>query len=102
MRMTEKEKKEVPKSERGVPGKSGTGSYPMPDQNHARAAIGLAAMHHGANSSFVSKIKAKAHKLGYGHESTHHGDGHHASTHHGGAQTMHVHLHMGGKKKFSI
>lgn len=65
-RMTEAAKRKVPKSERGVPGKSGTGSYPMPDAKHAKAAIGLAAMHHGSNSSFTRKIKAKARKLGYG------------------------------------
>ena len=63
-RMSEAAKRAVPKSERGVPGKSGTGSYPMPDAAHARAAIGLAAMHHGAK--FAAKIKAKARKLGYG------------------------------------
>lgn len=65
-RMSEAAKRAVPKSERGVPGRSGTGSYPMPNQAHARAAVGLAAMHHGANSAFTRKIKAKARKLGYG------------------------------------
>jgi hypothetical protein len=69
MRLTESAKRRVPKAERGVPGKSGTGSYPMPDAKHAKAAIGLAAMHHGANSAFTKKIKAKAHKLGYGKKS---------------------------------
>jgi hypothetical protein len=62
--LSEAAKRSVPKSERGVPGKSGTGSYPMPDAAHARAAIGFAAMHHGA--AFAAKIRAKAHKLGYG------------------------------------
>lgn len=62
-RMSEAAKRAVPKSERGVPGKSGTGSYPMPDAAHAKAAIGLAAMHHG--KAFADKIKAKARKLGY-------------------------------------
>ena len=66
MRMSEAAKRAVPKSERGVPGKSGTGSYPMPDAKHAKAAVGLAAMHHGSNSAFTRKIKAKARKLGYG------------------------------------
>jgi hypothetical protein len=36
----------------------------MPDAAHAKAAIGLAAMHHGPK--FAAKIKAKARKLGYG------------------------------------
>lgn len=61
--LTEAAKRAVPKSERGVPGKSGTGSYPMPDAAHAKAAVGLAAMHHGP--AFASKIRAKAKKLGY-------------------------------------
>jgi hypothetical protein len=63
-RLSEKAKRAVPKNERGVPSKSGTGSYPMPDAAHARAAIGFAAMHHGP--AFASKIRAKAHKLGFG------------------------------------
>lgn len=63
--LTEAAKKKVPKSERGLPGKSGTGSYPMPDAKHAKAAVGLAAMHHGKNSSFTKKIRAKAKSLGY-------------------------------------
>ncbi len=66
MILSESAKRKVPKSERGVPGKSGTGSYPMPDAEHAKAAVGLAAMHHGANSPFTQKIKAKARSLGYG------------------------------------
>lgn len=61
--MTEAEKKAVPRSERGVPGKSGTGSYPMPDAKHAAAAIGFAKMHHGA--AFAAKIRAKARSLGF-------------------------------------
>lgn len=61
-RMSESQKKAVPKSERGVPSKSGTGSYPMNNRAHARAAIAFAAMHHGA--AFASKIRAKARKLG--------------------------------------
>lgn len=61
--MTEAEKKQVPRSERGIPHKSGTGSYPMPDEKHARAAVGFAAMHHG--SAFAAKIRARAHKLGF-------------------------------------
>ena len=61
--LTEAQKKKVPKSERGVPGKSGTGSYPMPDKSHARAAEAYAVKYHGKNSSFAKKIRAKAHKL---------------------------------------
>ena len=62
-RLSEAAKKAVPKAERGVPGKSGTGSYPMPDKSHAAAAIGFAAMHHGP--AFAAKIRAKARRLGY-------------------------------------
>ena len=63
MRLSESAKKAIPQSEKGVPSKSGTGSYPMPDAKHAAAAIGFAAMHHGP--AFVAKIRAKARKLGY-------------------------------------
>lgn len=63
MILSEKAKKAVPKSKRGVPGKSGTGSYPMPDAAHAKAAVGFAAMHHGP--AFASKIRAKAKSLGF-------------------------------------
>jgi hypothetical protein len=63
MRMSEEAKRNVPKSEKGVPSKSGTGSYPIPDARHVAAAIGLAAMHHG--KAFAAKIRAKAHKLGF-------------------------------------
>ena len=62
-RMTEAAKRKVPKAKRGVPSKSGTGSYPMQDAAHRRAAVGLAAMHHGANSAFARRIKAKARRL---------------------------------------
>lgn len=61
--MTEAAKRAVPKSERGVPGKSGTGSYPLDTPKHRRAAVALAAMHHGSNSAFTKKIRAKAAKL---------------------------------------
>jgi hypothetical protein len=69
MILSERAKKKVPKGERGVPGKSGTGSYPMPDKKHAAAAVGFAAMHHGKNSEFTKKIRAKAKSLGYGKKS---------------------------------
>ncbi len=39
MRLTEKQKRAVPKSQRGVPSKSGTGSFPIPDKKHAKAAL---------------------------------------------------------------
>jgi hypothetical protein len=61
--LTEAAKKKVPKSKRGVPGKSGTGSYPMPDKEHAHIAESYAAKYHGKNSAFAKKIRAKAHKL---------------------------------------
>jgi hypothetical protein len=61
--LSEAQKKAVPKSERGIPSKSGTGSYPMPDQAHANSAIGLAAMHHGP--ALASKMRSKAKKLGF-------------------------------------
>lgn len=63
--LSEASKRKVPKSKRGVLGRTGTGSYPMPDQAHARAAVGFAAMHHGKNSAFTKRIRAKAKSLGY-------------------------------------
>lgn len=65
MAMTEAEKKATPKSRRGVPSKSGTGSYPMNNAKQAGEAVALAAMHHGSNSPFTRRIRAKAHSLGY-------------------------------------
>jgi hypothetical protein len=64
MAMSEAAKKAVPKSERGVPGKSGTGSYPMDTAKRRGEAVALAAMHHGSNSSFTRRIKEKAVRLG--------------------------------------
>ena len=66
MILSESQKKKVPKSERGVPSKSGTGSYPMPDARHAAAAKGFAAMHHGKDSSVYKQVAAKARSLGFG------------------------------------
>jgi hypothetical protein len=65
MAMTEAQKKATPKSRRGVPSKSGTGSYPMNNAKQAGEAVALASMHHGSNSSFTKKIRRKAHSLGY-------------------------------------
>ena len=59
-RLTEKQKRAVPKSKRGIPSKSGTGSYPMPDKAHARAALRLL---HNAPSSQQPKIRAKANRI---------------------------------------
>ena len=65
MPMTEAQKKATPKSRLGVPSKSGTGSYPMNNKKQAGEAVALAAMHHGKNSAFTKKIRAKAKSLGY-------------------------------------
>lgn len=62
-RMSEAAKRAVPKSERGVPSKSGTGSYPLATAKERKAAVGLAAMHHGSGSAFAKRIKAKAVKI---------------------------------------
>jgi len=64
--MSEAAKKAVPRSKRGVPSKSGTGSYPMETRSQAGHAESLASMHHGRNSSFTRKIYAKAKRLGFG------------------------------------
>jgi len=53
----------LPKSSFAVPGKApGSGSYPVPDASHCRAAKGLAGMHHASNSvkaAINSKCKGK-------------------------------------------
>lgn len=65
MAMSEAAKKATPKSRRGVPSKSGTGSYPMNNAKQAGEAVALASMHHGSDSSFTNHIRAKARSLGY-------------------------------------
>lgn len=66
MAMSEAAKKRVPKSERGVPSKSGTGSYPMQTKKERGEAVALASMHHGSHSAFTNKIRAKAERLSEG------------------------------------
>ena len=66
MAMSEAAKKAVPKSMRGVPSKSGTGSYPMETKKQRGEAVALASMHHGSNSPFTNKIRAKAARLSDG------------------------------------
>ncbi len=65
-RMSEAAKRRVPKAERGVPSKSGTGSYPLDTPKHRKAAVALAAMHHGSNSRFTERIRAKAARISSG------------------------------------
>jgi hypothetical protein len=64
MAMSEAAKRAVPKSERGVPSKSGTGSYPLDTPKHRAEAVALASMHHGSHSAFTNRIRAKAARLG--------------------------------------
>ena len=66
MAMTEAQKRAVPKSMRGVPSKSGTGSYPMETAKQRGEAVALAAMHHGSHSAFTERIRAKAARLSKG------------------------------------
>ena len=65
MEMSEAAKRAVPKSERGVPGKSGTGSYPLNTPKHRAEAVALAAMHHGSHSAFTNRIRARANKVSH-------------------------------------
>jgi hypothetical protein len=60
-KLSEKQKKAVPKSQRGIPSKSGTGSYPMPDKAHAANAKARAAQF--ASPAQQKKIDAKANKI---------------------------------------
>ena len=58
--LSERQKRAVPKSKRGIPSKSGTGSFPMPDKAHARAALAL--IRH-APASKRAHIRAMAAKM---------------------------------------
>ena len=65
-KLTDTDRKRVPKSKEAVPSKHGeVGSYPMPNQAHANSAIGFAALNHGKNSAIYRKVVAKAKSLGY-------------------------------------
>ncbi len=66
MAMSEAAKRRVPKSQRGVPSKSGTGSYPLDTKKHRAEAVALASMHHGSHSAFTERIRAKARRLSAG------------------------------------
>lgn len=62
-RLTTAQRKALPKSDFAVPSKApGSGSYPMPDQSHANAAAGLAAMHGGPTDAVSRKAKQKGFK----------------------------------------
>lgn len=64
--LTAQMRRELPKSKFLVPSKApGPGSYPVPDKAHERAAIGLAAMHHGhaAGERIKTKLRARGSKL---------------------------------------
>ncbi len=59
--LTQVDRDSTPKSKEGVPEKHGkSGAYPMPDKQHAAAAKGFAAMHHGKGSAVYKKVAAKA------------------------------------------
>lgn len=63
-RLTPKRRARVPRRDLGDPRKpaSESGSYPMPDKAHARAAVGLVEMHH-PGSALAARVRAKAHAL---------------------------------------
>jgi hypothetical protein len=59
------ERKKIPSSEFALPGKGegaegkGSGSYPIPDESHARSALGFVAMH--GSPAEKAKVRAKVH-----------------------------------------
>ncbi len=63
MAMSEAAKRATPKSHRGVPSKTGTGSYPMNTEKQAGEAVALGGMHHGP--AFAAKMRRKARSLGF-------------------------------------
>lgn len=62
-RLTASNRRQLPKSDFGVPSKApGRGSYPMPDPEHAKVAVGLAEMH--GHHALAEKLKHKAQAKG--------------------------------------
>jgi hypothetical protein len=59
--LSEAQKRAVPESQQGLPEKSGTGSYPMPDAKHA--AIAKAYASRFATPEQRARIDAKANKI---------------------------------------
>lgn len=60
-KLSAKQRKDIPKSEFGVPEKApASGSFPIPDKSHATAALGLIGH---ASPEDRSRIKAKAEKM---------------------------------------
>lgn len=59
--LSESQKKKVPESKQGLPEKSGTGSYPMPDRKHA--AVAKAYAKRFASPAQEKRIEAKANKI---------------------------------------
>jgi hypothetical protein len=61
-KLTAHARKEIPKSEFGIPSKApGPGSYPMPDKAHAANAKARAAQH--ASPAEKARIDAKANRI---------------------------------------
>ena len=66
-KLTAAQRKKIPKSQMGLPGKATkkggavSGSYPMPDKAHARAAKSFAARY--ASPAQRARIDAKANKM---------------------------------------
>lgn len=59
--LNEADKRAVPESQQGLPEKSGTGSYPMPDKKHAAVAKGYAKRF--ASPAERKRIDAKANAI---------------------------------------
>ena len=60
-KLTPTARSRISKQHFGVPEKApGSGSYPMPDPQHAAVAIGFAKMHHSPDTA---RVVAKAHRL---------------------------------------
>jgi len=65
-KLTKSDRENLPKSDFAVKSKAKTkdqkgesGNYPMPDAAHAKAAIGLAAMHHSPQLAHIKSVAAK-------------------------------------------
>jgi hypothetical protein len=76
LKMAQREK--LPRSDFALPGKgkgqkgAGSGSYPVPDKGHAKAALSLVSQHGDAAEKAAVRAKVKAKFPGMGQKRAHH------------------------------
>ena len=92
-KLTTKKRESLPKSDFALPGKgvgpkgAGAGSYPIPDQNHARNALARVAQHGSPEEQAAVRRKVHAKFPGIGEKGSHHNDT--GPAHHAGGGAAH-------------